>query len=137
MIRSARWIQKHWKIIGPWVSDADRRIWEINGFLLIFYPFANLIDHFQTNTASASAIAPLLFQCFSCYRDTVESHPFYFQMGYWREALSVATSALWQRTLAGPQRDFILASYAVTPAGAAMLAKSFFLSCLFVFNFFC
>jgi hypothetical protein len=114
-------MQIHWNIIGTYVKDADRWIWEINGFLLIFYPFAALIDRFQMNKASASTIAPLLFQMFEVYADIEEDWQCYFQSDYWKEGLHFAKTCLWRRTLGGSQRDFILSSYAVSPVGAYML----------------
>jgi hypothetical protein len=96
-------------------------IWEINGFILCFKPYSALLDDLQTDTASASIIAPLLFQVFHSYISIKQENPDYFSHENWKQAYAKVTSSLWQRTFAGPQRDFILASYAVTPIGGEML----------------
>jgi hypothetical protein len=124
-LRAAHWIQKHWRLISQYVVDADRLIWEINGFLLVFKPYSALLDELQKDTASACVIAPLLFQAFHTYISVKDENPIYFSTAHWKSAYDYATSSLWHRTFGGPDRDFILASYAVTPCGAQALKTGF------------
>jgi hypothetical protein len=122
-LRAAYWIQHHWALIAPYIVDADRLIWEINGFVLLFKPYSALLDDLQTDTASASVIAPLLFQAFHTYVSIKNENSNYFSKANWKEAYGKVTSSLWHRTFGGPQRDFIIASYAVTPIGGMMLKE--------------
>jgi hypothetical protein len=84
-----------------------------------------LLDELQKDTASASVIAPLLFQAFHAYLSIRGENSIYFSIDVWKGAYEYATSSMWHRTFGGPDRDFILASYAVTPCGAQALNTGF------------